>query len=90
MATYLGSLAQLCCGEGGTLQTNRTGMCLPVLTVDGPHRGCFNPVSCLSQVQATQSPGCTTRAQSQVDHASPQGSLFQAVTLLADMNCVGS
>ena len=26
MITYLGSLAQLCCGEGGTLQTNITGM----------------------------------------------------------------
>ena len=25
--TYLGSLIQLCCGEGGTLQTNITGMC---------------------------------------------------------------
>ena len=27
MVTYLGSLVQLCCGEGGTLQTNITGMC---------------------------------------------------------------
>ena len=27
VVTYLGSLAQLCCGEGGTLQTNTTGMC---------------------------------------------------------------
>ena len=27
MVTYLGSLIQLCCGEGGTLQTNITGMC---------------------------------------------------------------
>ena len=26
MATYLGSLVQLCCGEGGTLQTNNSGM----------------------------------------------------------------
>ena len=25
--THLGSLVQLCCGEGGTLQTNITGMC---------------------------------------------------------------
>ena len=25
--TYLGSLVQLCCGEGGTLQTNITGVC---------------------------------------------------------------
>ena len=27
MVTYLGSLVQSCCGEGGTLQTNITGMC---------------------------------------------------------------
>ena len=27
VVTYLGSLAQLCCGEGGTLQTNITGVC---------------------------------------------------------------
>ena len=26
MVIYLGSLVQLCCGEGGTLQTNITGM----------------------------------------------------------------
>ena len=90
VATYLGSLAQLCFGEGGTLQTNPTGMCLTVLTADEPHKGCHSRVSCPSQVQATQSPGCATKAQSQVDHASPQGSLSQAVTLLADMNCAGS
>ena len=27
VVTYLGSLVQSCCGEGGTLQTNITGMC---------------------------------------------------------------
>ena len=27
MVTYIGSLVQLCCGEGGTLQTNITGIC---------------------------------------------------------------
>ena len=27
VVTYLGSLVQLCCGEGGTLQTNITGVC---------------------------------------------------------------
>ena len=27
MVTYLGSLVRLCCGEGGTLQTNITGVC---------------------------------------------------------------
>ena len=27
MVTYLGSLVQLCCGEGGTQQTNMAGVC---------------------------------------------------------------
>jgi len=27
VVTYLGSLVQPCCGEGGTLQTNTTGVC---------------------------------------------------------------
>ena len=27
VVTYLGSLVQLCCGEGGTLQTNIAGVC---------------------------------------------------------------
>ena len=27
MDTFLGSLVQSCCGEGGTLQTNNTGVC---------------------------------------------------------------
>ena len=27
MATYLGSLVQFCCGEGGTLQQNTPGIC---------------------------------------------------------------
>ena len=27
MITYLGSFVQLCCGKGGTLQTDITGMC---------------------------------------------------------------
>ena len=27
MATYLGSLVQLCCGKAGTLQTNIAGVC---------------------------------------------------------------
>ena len=27
VVTYLGSLVQSCCGEGGTLQTNITGVC---------------------------------------------------------------
>ena len=33
---FLGSLVQLHCGEGGTLQTNNTGVCLQCLSHTGP------------------------------------------------------
>ena len=44
--TFLGSLVQLCFGEGGTLQTNNTGMCLQCLSHTGPapaHGTCALP-----------------------------------------------
>ena len=34
--TFLGSLVQSCCGEGGTLQANNTGMCSQCLSHTGP------------------------------------------------------
>ena len=34
--TFLGSLVQLHCGEGGMLQTNNTGVCLQCLSHTGP------------------------------------------------------
>ena len=46
MDTFLGSLVQSCCGEGGTLQTNNTGMCSQCLSLTGPapaHRACTLP-----------------------------------------------
>ena len=36
MDTFLSSLVQSCCGEGGTLQTNNTGMCSQCLSHTGP------------------------------------------------------
>ena len=63
MVTYLGSLVQLCCGEGGTLQTNITGMCgecSQCMDLTG-----FAPLtaSVLSQstlrLQSAQAPGCS-------------------------------
>ena len=36
MDTFLGSLVQLRCGEGGMLQTNNTGMCSWCLSHAGP------------------------------------------------------
>ena len=59
MVTYLGSLVQLCCGEGGTLLTNITGMrgeCLHCLG----HTG-FAPAHgvCAFRVYTAQAPGCS-------------------------------
>ena len=47
MDTFLGSLVQSCCGEGGTLQTNSTGVCSRCLSHTGPapaHGVCAFPV----------------------------------------------
>ena len=45
---FLGPLVQSCCGEGGTLQTNNTGVCLQCLGHTGfapAHGVCAFPVS---------------------------------------------
>jgi len=48
---FLGSLVQSCCGEGGTLQTNNTGVCLQCLGRTGfaprSQRVCFPCLHCL-------------------------------------------
>ena len=57
MVTYLGSLVQLCCGEGGTLQTNITDMCGECSQCLG-HTG-FAPTHglCAFLVYTAQAPG---------------------------------
>ena len=66
MFIYLGSLVQLCCGEGGTLQTNVTGVCGECSqclshTVFAPaHSMCAFPV------YTTQAPGCSAGELSKV------------------------
>ena len=75
MVIYLGSLVQLCCGEGGTLQTNTTGMygeCSQCLS----HTG-FGPAPgvCASPVYTAQAPGCSAGALSKAGpglHALPR------------------
>ena len=59
VVTYLGSLVQLCCGEGGALQTNLTGMCEECSQCLG-HTG-FAPAHgvCAFQVYTAQAPGCS-------------------------------
>ena len=70
MVTYLGSLVQSCCGEGGTLQTSITGVCrecLHCLSHTGfvpGHRVCAFPVytaqhlGCSAGEQSKAGPGC--------------------------------
>ena len=69
MPTYLGSLVQLGCREGGTLQTSTTGMCgVRLQCMD--HTGLLQlKVACASWVYTAQAPGCSSRALSQVDPA---------------------
>ena len=73
MVTYLSSLVQSCCGEGGTLQTNITGMCGECLqclshTVFAPaHSLCAFPV------YTAQAPGCSA------DELSEAGPGFRAL-----------
>ena len=59
MVTYLGSLVQSCCGEGGTLQTNITGMCRECSQCLSHKR--FAPAHgmCAFPVYTAQAPGCS-------------------------------
>ena len=59
MVIYLGSLVQLCCGEGGTLQTNITGVCGECSQCLG-HTG-FAPAHglCAFPVYTAQATGCS-------------------------------
>ena len=56
MDAFLGSLVQRCCGEGGMLQTNNTGVCSQCLG----HTG-FAPAHgmCAFSVYTAQAPGCS-------------------------------
>ena len=66
MVIYLGSLVQSCCGEGGKLQTNITGMCRKCSQCLG-HTG-FAPAHsvCGFPVYAAQAPGCSAGELSKV------------------------
>ena len=66
MVTYLGSLVQLCCGEGGTLQTNITGVCGECSQCLG-HTG-FAPThgACAFPVYTAQASGCSAGELSKV------------------------
>ena len=61
MVSYLGSLVQLCCGEGGTLQTNITGMCGDCTQCPGNAEVIPAHGSCAFPVYTAQAPGCSER-----------------------------
>ena len=67
VATDLGSLVQLCCGEGGTLKTNTAGMC-GECSQWMDYTGLPQPkVVCTSWVHTAQAPGCFAMVLSQMD-----------------------
>ena len=75
MVTYLGSPVQSCCGEGGTLQTNITGMCGECSQCLG--RTGFAPAHgvCAFPVYTAQILGCSARELSEAGpglHALPR------------------
>ena len=63
---YFSSLVQLCCGEGGTLQTNITGMCGECSQCLS-HTGFAPPHGlCAFLVYIAQAPGCSAGKLSKV------------------------
>ena len=58
MVIYLGSLVQLCCGEGGTLQTNITGVCGERSQCPGHTGLTLIHNMCAFPVYTAQAPGC--------------------------------
>ena len=61
MVIYLGSLVQLCCGEGGTLQTDITGVCGECLQCLGHTGFASTHRMCAFLVYTAQAPGCSAR-----------------------------
>ena len=67
VVTYLGSLVQSCCGEGGTLQTNITGVCGECLQCLGhpgfsPLTACVLSPSTLLRLQVALQGNCLRQA----------------------------
>ena len=80
MVSFLVLLVELCCREGGTLQTNITGMCGECSQCLG-HTG-FAPAHgvCAFPVYTAQSPGCSAGELSKAGpglHALPRSKLLR-------------
>ena len=59
MVTYLGALVELCCGKGGTLQTNISGMCGESLQCLGHIGVAPAHTVCAFPVDTAEAPGCS-------------------------------
>ena len=59
MVSCLVSLVQLCCGEGGALQTNITGLCGEHLQGSGHTGFGLTHGTCAFPVYTAQAPGCS-------------------------------
>ena len=80
VVTFLGSLVQSCCGEGGILQTNITGVCEECSQCLG--RSGFAPTHsvCAFMVYTSQALGCSARELSEAGpglHAIPRSKLLR-------------
>ena len=80
MVTYLGSLVQSCCREGGTLQTKITGICGECSHCLG-HTGFVHAYGvCAFPVYTAQAPGCSAGELSKAGpglHALPRSKLLR-------------
>ena len=79
MVTYLGSLVQLWCGEGGTLQTNITGVCREC-SESWSHWVCPAHGVCAFSVYTAWVPGCSACELSKAGpglHALPRSKLLR-------------
>ena len=61
VVTYLGALVQLCYGEGGTLQTNISGMCGECSQYMDHSGFALAHCVCALPVYTAQAPGCSPR-----------------------------
>ena len=92
MVTYLGSLVQLCCGEGRTLQTNITGIC-GECSQCLDHTG-FAPTHsvCAFLVYTAQAPGFSAGKLSKVGpafHALPRSKPLGSQVLCQGIDSAG-
>jgi len=67
VVTYLGSLVQSCCGEGGTLQINITGMCGDCSQCLGHTEFAPTQGVCAFPVYISQALGCSAQELSELD-----------------------